>query len=328
MANIDDSKHRLLAIAAIVIVVLLAINAFLLYNKYNQDSVIEEQKSDLVEADRLKIEMDKQYHEALSDLEEMRSTNEELNALIDQQKEELKQQRNRIEQLLKGGGNLDRARTEIQNLKSQVQEYLSRIEQLREENEGLKGENEALASRTEELSQTLQSERDKNEALSGENQSLASEKKQLAAEKNQLSERVTLASVIKINQVNVTGLKERSNGKTVKKRYAKNVDQLRVCFSTEANEVTHAGIEQFFIRIVNPIGETLAIDELGGGVLVNKSTGEEVRYTSIREYSYENEESEICFNWDPSMASFQKGTYRVEIYNKGYLAGAGDFELK
>ena len=38
--------------------------------------------------EKLKQELEKQYHEALSDLEEMRGTNEEMDALIEQEKVE------------------------------------------------------------------------------------------------------------------------------------------------------------------------------------------------------------------------------------------------
>lgn len=327
MANNDSSK-RLLAIAAVVVVVLLAIIAFLLYNKVTQDKVIDEQYTELAEADKLRIEMDKQYHQALSELEEMRTGNEELNAIIDQQKVELKGQRDRIDKLLKGGGSLDRARAEIRNLTAQVEEYIAQIDMLKAENEGLKDENYTLTERTRSLSVNLDSARAQNQGLSSQNQQLSSEKERLAAERARLSDKVTIASVVKVKDINVIGLKERSNGKTVKKKSAKNVDQLRICFQTTANEVTNPGVEQFFVRIINPIGETMAIDELSSGVLIDKATGDEVRYSSIREYDYNNDETEVCFNWDPEMASFQRGNYQVEIYNKGHLAGTGTFSLK
>ena len=328
MITNDTSKQRLLAIAAIVIVALLFVNAFLLFNKYNQSQVIESQQSELAESDRLKIEMEKQYHEALAELEEMRTTSEELNAIIDQQKEELKLQREKINGLLKQGGNLDRARTEIKNLGIQVSEYIGRIEQLKAENQNLKGENEELVVRTQQLTETLESERNRNDELSSAKEDLENTKTQLSKENEKLSSKVNLASVISVKNISVQGLKQKDSGKTVKKRYAKNVDQLRVCFSTVANMVAPSGTEKFFVRIINPIGETMAIDDLGAGVIVNKSTGEEVRYTSTAEYEYNNDETEICFDWNPNTGNFQNGKYLVEIYNKGHLAGSGNFELK
>ena len=120
----------------------------------------------------------------------------------------------------------------------------------------------------------------------------------------------------------------RGSGKAVKKNYAKNVDQLRICFSTVENEVVAPGTEQFFVRIINPIGETMAIDEVSSGVLIDKATGEEVRYSSIREYDYNQDATEVCFTWAPEVPTFTRGNYQVEVYNKGHLAGLGEFQLK
>jgi myosin heavy subunit len=328
MTTNNSSRQRLLAIAAVVVVALLAINAFLLYNKYSQDKVIDEQKSELVEAEKLKIELEKQYHEALSELEEMRGANEELNAIIDQQKAELKQQKDKIDNLIREGKDLGRARLELKNLKSQVDQYIAQIQQLQAENQMLQEQTEQLTERTRFLETNLDSQRVVTNQLEGERSALVSEKQQLSAEKQKLSETVNLASVIKVNNVRVTGLKERSSGKTVKKKYAKNVDQLKICFETTANEIARPGVERFFVRIISPIGETMAIDELGSGVMIDKNTGEEIRYTHVKEYDYNNDQTEICFNWDPNLGAFQKGKYKVEIYNKGHLAGIGNFDLK
>ena len=328
MLNKEDSKQRLLIVASVAIVILLLMNGYLLYNYFQQDTTIERQNLELEESDRLRIEMDKQYHQALSDLEEMRTGNEELNAIIDEQKAELKQQRDRIDQLLKGGGSLDRARAELKNLKAQVQEYTARIEKLKAENEDLRSRNERLAQRTENLSSDLDSARLFNQSLSSEKAQLEQDKLQLTADRTRLSNKVTLASVVKVDGVNTTGMKVRDSGKKVKKRYAKNVDLLQICFTATANEVTNPGVEQFHVRIINPIGETMALDENSAGILIDRATGEEVRYSSIREHDYDNSPAEICFDWAPANPTFTRGNYQVEVYNKDYFAGKGEFQLK
>lgn len=328
MLKKEDSKQRLLAVAAVAIIILLLMNAYLLYNYFSKEKTIDSQKTELVEADRLRIEMDKQYHQALSELEEMRTGNEELNAIIDQQKVELKESKNRIEKLLKNGRSLDRARAEIGNLKTQVAEYTARIENLKAENESLRGKNEQLSERTRTLSTDLDAQRNKNQELSSVKSQLEQEKMALTADKTRLADKVNLASVVKVENVSATGMKARESGKTVKKRYAKNVDLLRVCFTATANEVTNPGVEQFYVRIINPIGETMAIDESTSGTFIDQGTGEEVRYSSIREYDYDNARGEICFDWAPVNPTFTRGIYQVEVYNKAHLAGQGEFSLK
>jgi len=328
MASNNSSQQRLLAIAAVVVVALLAINAFLLYNKVSQGKVIAEQQSDLAEADKLKIELEKQYHEALSELEEMRGSNEELNAIIDQQKVELKQQRDKIDQIIREGKEMGRARAELNNLKGQVEQYVAQITQLRAENENLRDERDQLSQRSRSLAENLDSAQVKNQMLAGENTTLSTEKQRLADERNRLADKVNLASVIKTPKIDVTPLKEKNSGKTVKKKFAKNTDQLKICFRTSENKVAQPGTEQFFVRIITPVGETMAIDGLGSGKIYSRDTGEEVLYSFVKEYDYAQDETEICHNWDPNLGAFSKGKYTVEIYNKGHLAGSGEFLLK
>ena len=91
--------------------------------------------------------------------------------------------------------------------------------------------------------------------------------------------------------------------------------------------IFYIGLEKFYIRIITPVGETLAVEELGRNIIMNKKTGEEVPFTEIKEYDYENDETELCFLWNPKI-SFQRGNYQVEVYNKGFLSGTGKFSLK
>jgi len=59
----------------------------------------------------------------------------------------------------------------------------------------------------------------------------------------------------------------------------------------------------------------------------NKS-GEEIRFTQMKELDYGNEDVQSCLVWAPTNASFMKGEYTVEVYNKNYPAGTGTFKLK
>lgn len=328
MASNNSSQQRLLIIAGIVIATLLVTNGLLLCNKYNQDSMVDTQTTKLAEVDKMKIELEKQYQEALSELEEMRGTSEELNTIIDQQKDELKAQKTKIDGLLRDGKEIGRARAEMNNMRSQVAGYVAQIEKMKQEIDGLRGENDQLSQRTQNLSANLDSANFRASLLEGEKSALYSEKQQLTDEKSKLTEKVNLASVIKVDKISVTPLKERNSGKTVKKKYAKNVDQLRVCFSTTENKVTRPGAEVFYVRILNPVGETMAIDELGAGKFYSKENGDEIRYTFQKDYDYNQDAAEICFNWNPNLGAFSKGKYKVEVYNKGHLCGTGNFDLK
>lgn len=328
MATSESSRQKLLNTAAIVVIALLAVNVFLLINKYKQTQVVEEKTVQLNEADQLRSELQQQYHRALANLESLRGDNEELNEIIDQQKTELNKRRNAIEKIIGSGGELSLARTELGKLKVSIEEYIAQLQKLRNEYDALSAERDSLSLDNLSLLEELDSTQLLNEALNLEKADLSVENQQLALQKAQLAETVNLASVIKVKNVNVTPLKTRSTGKTVKKTFAKNVEQLRVCFQTVQNDLAQSGMEYFLIRIINPIGETMAFDDQGSGVFISKKTGEEIRFTALKEISYQGAESDCCMIWDPTIWSFPEGKYVVEIYNKGHLAGTGNFELK
>ena len=96
MSGAKESKSKFNAIIIAVIVGLLGITAFLLFYKVQQDRVNSELQQEVDEAGKLKLELEKQYYQALSELESMKTNNEELNALIDQQKQELEEEKNKI----------------------------------------------------------------------------------------------------------------------------------------------------------------------------------------------------------------------------------------
>lgn len=323
--NSSTSNNKNLTIGAIVVLALLSI--FLLFRNYSlnkSNSGLEEQFS---ETTKLKEELNNQYNDALAELQELHGSNEELNALIEQQKDDLTAQKDKIESLLGVKGNLNKARKELKSLKAKMDSYREEINQLRAQNEELVATNTNLTDQNSSLQTNLESERINSAELSSERAMLISDKERLSEERSRLSKKVNIASVIKVENIEAGGYKIRSTGKAVKKKFAKNVSELHVCFSLTENNITEAGVENFMIRILSPRGETIAVDDLGSGVFMSQATNEDIRFTKIAEVDYENKAENTCIKWTPGKA-FDKGTYKVEIYNKGYLAGNTTFVLK
>lgn len=324
----QDQSQQQLKVAGIVTIAILAILCVVLVanliskNKANNNLTYE-----LNESEQLKAELEKQYYESLSELEELRGSNEKLNALIETQKSELKDSKERIEALLRDSRNLAQARKEIKNLTAQVEGYLAEINQLRQENEQLTARTTELTEENVSLTTNLDSARIRNMELSSAKAALASEKEAVEAERSFLAKKVNIASVIKVKNLEASGMKMKGSGKAVSRRSAKNVDQLQVCFNTTANEVAEPGTEQFLVRIVSPLGETLAIEEMGSGIFTNSANGEQIRYTQAEEVDYKQSEQQVCTLWSPNQP-FAEGNYKVEIYNKGYLAGSTTLELR
>lgn len=313
-----DKKHFIIA-AAVGALLVIAIG-FLSWSNVQKSKHLDQAYLEINDAHSLNAELDASYNTAITELESLKGTNAEMNELITLQQAELEAQRDKISGMLKDRNKLDQARREIANLKLQAENFLAEIEHLKTQNIALADTNEILAGQREELFNRLQ-----NRIL--ENTQLEESRTMLVSQNEELSRSVKIGSVIKVNNVRAEGLKVTSNGKVKGRKSAKKVDQLKVCFTTQTNDVVKPGVEQFFVRIINPRGETLAIEDLGSGIVLHEKTGEEVRFTQFAETEYFNDEQNLCLIWSPE-APFDSGEYAIEVYNKGYLSGTGSFELK
>jgi myosin heavy subunit len=318
----NSQQNTLLTVAAIIIVALLALNVYLWVNKSKQTQENTELSEKVDETEKLRAELEKQYYQALTELDNLRGSNTELNDLIAQKEKELTAQKRQIESLLRNKGELSKARLQIQNLNTQVQQYLAEINQLRQQNELLNSQNSELSNQNEQLTSNLESERQSNQQLSASQTQLLSEKQELEKTRENLSRKVNAASVIKVGSFSVTATDEKAK----KTRKAKNALGLDICFSTTANEITDPGQELFLIRVIKPNGETLTSGEMDSGAFVNNLNGDQLRYSHSKETNYQNKAAQVCSNLKAG-ANFEKGTYKVEVYNKGFLAGTSSFSL-
>ncbi|MBK9736811.1 MAG: hypothetical protein IPO92_18370 [Saprospiraceae bacterium] len=315
-----QSKQNFTAIAIVAIISLLGLNGYQWYVNSKLTTSNQTQQSEMVELQKVQAELDQDYQAALESLEDMRGDNAQLNALIDSQKTELKAQKERINNLIWTKKEVEKAKSEIKSLNANVAKYMADLQQLKDENKTLTDDNTKLTMRVEEEVKA------KEEILQSK-AVLNSEKEMLVKNNEALGSKVDMANAIKINFLEVKGYEVKDDGKLKEKSKAKDVEMLRVCFLTETNMVTSSGQKKFYIRIINPQGETIAVEDKGSGVLTNKLDNTQVRYTTSGEVTYKNEDTNACIDWSIS-DSLPKGEYKIEIYNNGFPVGKGQFKLK
>lgn len=322
----QKSNAKTYLIVGLLIVSILT-NGMLIFHTNKQNNLIENTQASLMTSEKLKNELESQYKQALTNLEEQRVGNKLLDEQINVMKAELKTSKDRISKLLVDSKNYIAAKKEIESLKVQADGYLAEITKLKSENEELFASNNTLTLEKKNLSESLDAQVKSNEDLNNLKAILVSDKERLTSENTSLTKKITRASVVKVSDITVNGYILKNNGKEAEKNRAKNMDGLKVCFNIVQNPITETGKEEFHIRIINPSGETQAIENLGSGTLVNQDSNEEFRYTSKKGVQYDNKSQNTCMNWQPNVP-FQAGKYTVEIYNKGYLSGTTQFELK
>ena len=316
----STKSNNVLSYALIGIILLLGLNGYQLYinSQLKQDTA--NQKTELIELEKIKTELDQDYKAAIEGLDELRGDNEELNQLIDSQKLSLQGQKEKINNLIWSKRELGKARKEMKALKDQAEQYIKELIKLRDDNQFLTSSNTQLKEEKEALNQ-LYAE------IAQAREILIVEKEEIIKEKAILSGKVDIAEAIKINYMEVQGYQVKDDGKTKKKNKAKNINMLRTCFLTETNVVAKGGEQEFYIRIIDPVGEIIADSNGGAGVLTNKLDNTQVMYTTSGSIDYQNEDTRGCISLSLS-EKLMKGIYDVEIYNNGFMVGKGDFKLK
>ena len=318
--NNTKSKQNFTTIAVVIIILLLLLNGYQWYSNNTLSKSNEVKQSEVIELQKLNAELDQDYQSAVESLEELRGDNRELNSLIDAQKAELTTQKNKINDLIWSKKELDKAKVELKNLNSSVTKYMAEIKELKEKNQILTDENFQLATKVDEVSRT-------NEEILTAKAALSKEKEELSKSNQNLGSKVDMANAIKVNFIEVKGYESNKKGKLSETSRAKNVNVLRVCFITETNMVTSSGQKRFYVRIIKPTGETVAMDDSGSGVLTNKLDNTQVRYTTAGDITYNNEDTNACIDWNVTDA-LVKGNYQIELYNNGFPVGKGTFKLK
>jgi len=319
-------RDQLTAVAIIAIMLLLVVNAYMMYNKYNQDKIIQQQTQELEEVTQLKNDLDEEYFEALSELDDLKSDNEELNTILEEQKKKIRLQKENIDRLIIDRNQLQAAKDELETLKENIDGYLTEMEQLYQEKAELNQLNQNLSARNESLENRVSREREEKMRLKEQKDTLLSSTIQLQKQQERLARKVDLASVIRVDNIEAEGYKVSRSGKYRSRRKADNIDILQICFETTFNRVAAKGDEKFHIRIINPLGETMAADALGSGVFTMED-GREIRYTQSIDINYQGEPSRYCMEWKPN-AAFKNGLYEIELYNKGHRTGKTTMEMK
>ena len=212
-------------------------------------------------------------------------------------------------------------------LENQVAVFQNEIRELKTQNTQLASSNQQLEARNASLNETLQNSEADNSRLQSEKQHFERYSGQLEDQNQRLNATVIRASVIPVQAVDAYGFAKKSNGKHSKRRSASKAEGIDICFMTQTNELGNQAEPFYLIRIIDPQGQTLAIETMGSGTFKNKDTGSDARYTLKKNFIYEGGNQEICSSWIPGQA-FNSGQYQVEIFHNGHLAGRGSLNLK
>ena len=173
----------------------------------------------------------------------------------------------------------------------------------------------------------------KNEELNQKVTGLESEKQLLAdsvstysAQNKELVEKVTLASALHAENVNVNAVSSKGKEREGGKYKAKRIDKLRVNFKLAENAVVKQNEKDIYLRVLDPDGAVLSDMATGSGSFM--FNGKELIYSSKQTVSFTNTGQSVDIFYGRGGIPMKDGKYAIELYSEGFKIGEGDFTVK
>lgn len=291
-----------------VIVALLLINSVTMYMLFSE-------KHHATDLGSQKMALEEQF-KSLTDtldykkaeLEQFRGKTAELDQAITAKQAEIDKQKKDLQNLLYRGklttAELNKAKKMIAEYEGSIAEMTKKINELTEQNTTLTAQNTSLNT-------DLTNERNTTAQLSETNKTLA--------------KKVEVGSLLQLAKVDVEAIKKRNNGKEVDVKHAKAAESLKISFETGQNKVLDAGPLSLYVRIINPKGETIVVQDQGSGVLQSPEAAEMIPYTKKADFDYDQNNKKVIVYWSKNIQA--PGTYKVQVYQGTQVIGQGAVTL-
>lgn len=252
-------------------------------------------------------------------IQEKQAVMKDLNAIAEQYDVAMSENdvvnQNLVEAKERINGLIDSLQLSENNVKS-LWKYKKRYLSLQREMKSLLAENDKLKVENRLLATSLDSTKSQLQLTTTFSDSLL-------VQNSELANVVETASALTTTNLKGYGVIERTSGKLVPTERAKRSDKLRICFTVAKNKLSEAGDRELYIQVVNPSNKVLGINE-------ETTFGEEtLSYSLISKFNYENKNLNICeFISKDGDENFEKGRYKINVYNATELVSSSEFALR
>jgi len=292
----DNQKNNSSLKAIIVVLAILLAGSLAYMYKISSDarktetSLVEDKDSALTKLEQLKVQLDAAIAEKTSVSDELIAEREKVVKLM--------------ADLKKSNGDV----ASLKKIQVQYNALNAKFQALVKENGLLKDQNMTLVSKVDSLNMALGEKIRFNDTLVIQNENLA--------------KTVEKAQKLVVMNLRTQAIKEKSSGREVVTERARRADKLKVCFSIAQNEVAQSGSKLYYVQIIdsknNVLGEK-KVENFGETTLT---------YSFTTTVAYENKSVDVCENLEGNGVDFEKGTYFVNIFDKGTLVSKTSFTLK
>ncbi len=302
-------KYRIIIIFQSVLnILLILLLSFFTFNYFKTDKKLAVKEVELFQSDSARAELEDLLKSTDMELTEYKGKNTQLDQFLREKNDSLQEFADRIEAMLRKGKltreELNKANDELDLLRYYKRKYIGQIDSLNTVIVALNTENRTLKT-------DINKQKRKNEDL---NMDIA-----------RLSNKVAIGAKLTTQNVFVTGVKLRTNGKEKETIRVSQMDQLKITFALNENYVTEKGKKDIILKVIGPDGATIYNEIAGSGTF--KYQNEESLYSTKKVIDYSQEAQQVSIYWNKG-SEFVKGIYKAELFCEGFKIGTTEFELK
>ena len=194
----------------------------------------------------------------------------------------------------------------LQKYKTQYKAMEQKMQNLMQEVAVLKKQNQTLTTNLDSTIVVLEDNKKYNQVLVGQNE--------------QLAKTVELGSKLSITNLKTASFKVRSSGKQIATDKASRTDMLKINFTVAENKIAKSGDKTYYVQVIDSKNNVL-------GDKATISFGEtSLTYSFTTTVKYENKTVEVSEQLPGK--DFAKGTYFVNVFDKGELVSKSSFSLR
>ena len=298
---------------AILVGVLIAALAgtwgYLIWDKSRANKQEQQLTMQLTTGDSSKNDLQRELNDAVMSLDMLKSTNARADSLIRSKDKDIQDLKAKVQKIINDknatGSQLAEARRLIKQLKGNIETYTAEIEKLKNDNIQLTEEKRVITVERDVVRKNFDSA------------------KTVIKDKENT---IDIGSTLHASNLNVTGVKDRGNGKEKETNTAKRVDKLKISFDLDENRITQSGLKEIYINLIAPDGSVIVIPE-GAAKFVTRD-GVEKSATKKIEVDYKQGERKWVQIELAKTQNFIPGNYKIEIYNNGFKIGEAIRSLK
>ncbi|MGA0558239.1 hypothetical protein ACO2Q8_16385 [Larkinella sp. VNQ87] len=293
--------------------ILAALNLLLLYFYYQERQTNKLQQTTLAD----------KTQEMLITKARLDSISTQLDAKIS----EIQSLGGQVDSLLKVKEQLEADKRNLRNVASfdakkyegKIREYLALLGEKDKEIEQLKEENSILTSQNQTLTE-------ENTSLKNERQALADTVSRYSEQNRELSEKVTLASALKAENLVVNAINRRGKESDGGEYRARRIEKVKISFRLATNPLAQENEKEIVLRILDPSGSVISDMATGSGQFI--FNGQEMVYTAKQTITYDNSSQQVTFIYGRGNIPFKEGAHQIELYSEGFKIGQGEFTVK